>query len=187
MSILDRRDFLKIAPAAAGIAAGALTAQAQSQQSSSPAIGSARYSPIRDYPIQPRRHWDVALSDSFWKPRVATNAAVTIPFQIGKSAGTARGLSGNVLEAAILSLKTHPDPKLQAQVDAAVQQLLQKPRAGNGGFRSCGGALSDDGAAGPAGCGGQDRRRSAPRSSGSRIRRSPAANATRSTASSSIA
>jgi DUF1680 family protein len=134
MSILDRRDFLKIAPAAAGMAAGALTAHAQSQPSSSPAIGSARYSPIRDYPIQPRRHWDVVLNDGFWKPRIATNAAVTIPFQIGKSAGTARGLSGNVLEAAILSLKTHPDPKLQAQVDAAVQQLLQKPRAGNGGF-----------------------------------------------------
>ncbi len=138
MSTFDRRAFLKIAPTAAGVAARALTAEGQSQAPSppspSPTIGSARYTPVRDYPIQPKRHWEVALTDRFWKPRVATNAVVTIPFQIGKSAGTARGLSGNVLEAAILSLKTHPDPKLQAQVDAAVQQLLQKPRTGNGGF-----------------------------------------------------
>ncbi len=34
----------------------------------------------------------------------------------------------------MLSLKTFPDAKLQAQVDAAVAQLQQKPRAGNGGF-----------------------------------------------------
>jgi uncharacterized protein len=135
MYTFDRRDFLKIAPAAAGVAAGAFTARAQSRPSpSSPVIGSARYTPVRDYPIQPRRHWDVALADRFWKPRIATNAAVTIPFQIGKAAGAARGLSGNTLEAAILSLKTHPDPKLQAQVDAAVQQQLQRPRPGNGGF-----------------------------------------------------
>ncbi len=138
MPTFDRRDFLRIAPAAAGIAARALTAEAQSTPASrpspSPTIGSARYTPVQDYPIQPRKHWEVALADRFWKPRIATNAAVTIPFQIGKSAGSARGLSGNVLEAAILSLKTHPDPRLQAQVEAAVQQLLQKPRAGNGGF-----------------------------------------------------
>ena len=134
MPTFDRREFLTIAPAAAGIAATALKANAQTKPASKPAptIGSAKYTPIQDYPIQPKRHWDVALSDRFWKPRIATNANVTIPFQIAKPAG--RGLTGNTLEAAMLSLKTHPDPKLQAQVDAAVQQLLQKPRAGNGGF-----------------------------------------------------
>ena len=136
MLTFDRRDFLKAVPAAAGMTATALTAQAQSRPTSksspSPTIGSAKYTPVQDYPIQPKRHWDVALSDRFWKPRIATNADVTIPFQIGKPTG--RGLTGNTLEAAMLSLKTHPDPKLQAQVDAAVQQLLQKPRAGNGGF-----------------------------------------------------
>ena len=74
-----------------------------------PAIGSAKYTPVRDYPIQPKRPWDVTLTDTFWKPRMATNAQVTIPFQIEKAGGTARGLSGNVLEAAMLSLKTFPD------------------------------------------------------------------------------
>ena len=136
MPEFDRRDFLRIAPAAAGIAATALSANAQTKPASKPApsptIGSAKYTPVQDYPIQPKRHWEVALSDRFWKPRIATNASVTIPFQIGKPTG--RGLTGNTLEAAMLSLKTHPDPKLQAQVDAAVRQLLQKPRAGNGGF-----------------------------------------------------
>src|SRR5262245_60380373 len=111
MSTFDRRDFLKIAPAAAGIAATALTAPAQTKPkpSTAPTIGSAKYTPVQDYPIQPKRHWDVVLSDRFWRPRIATNANVTIPFQIGKSTG--RGLTGNTLEAAMLSLKTHPDPK----------------------------------------------------------------------------
>jgi DUF1680 family protein len=134
MSRLARRDFLKAAPAVAGVAAGALNAHAPivaQPAAPRPVIGAAKYAPVRDYPIQPQRHWDVTLTDRFWTPRLATNAAVTIPFQIEKSAGAPRG---NVLEAAMLSLKTHPDPKLQAQVDAAVQQLRQKPRPGNGGF-----------------------------------------------------
>ncbi len=136
MNKIARRDFLKVAPAAAGVAVSAMGGQASPtpRAATAPAIGSARYTPVRDYPIQPKRPWDVTLTDTFWKPRMATNAQVTIPFQIQKAGGTARGLSGNVLEAAMLSLKTFPDPKLQAQVDAAAAQLQQKPRAGNGGF-----------------------------------------------------
>ena len=135
MNKIARRDFLKVAPAAAGVAVSAMRRRP-------PGLGplrrrrsaASKYTPVRDYPIQPKRPWDVTLTDTFWKPRMATNAQVTIPFQIEKAGGTARGLSGNVLEAAILSLKTHPDPQLQAQVDAPCAQLQQKPRAGNGGF-----------------------------------------------------
>jgi DUF1680 family protein len=136
MNKIARRDFLKAAPAAAGVAVSAMSGQspARPRAATPPAIGSARYTPVRDYPIQPKRPWDVTLTDTFWKPRMATNAQVTIPFQIEKAGGTARGLSGNVLEAAMLSLKTFPDARLEAQVDAAVTQLQQKPRAGNGGF-----------------------------------------------------
>jgi DUF1680 family protein len=139
MSTMARREFLKVVPAAAGVAASGVGMPAQqtnAANTTAPTIGSARYTPVRDYPIQPKRHWEVTLTDRFWKPRVATNASVTIPFQIEKSAGTARGLSGNVLEAAMLSLKMHPDPALQKQVDAAVQQLFAKPRAGNSGFEA---------------------------------------------------
>jgi DUF1680 family protein len=134
MSRLARREFLKAAPAVAGAAAGALNASARGTAQTPgrrPAIGAAKYAPVTDYPIQPKRHWEVTLTDRFWRPRVATNAAVTIPFQIAKSAA---GPRGNLLEAAMLSLKTHPDAKLQAQVDAAVRQLRDKPRPGNGGF-----------------------------------------------------
>ena len=59
---------------------------------------------------------------------------MTIPFEVEKRGTEGRGFGGNVLEAAILSLKTHPNPALQAQVDARVQALRQSPGTGNGGF-----------------------------------------------------
>jgi DUF1680 family protein len=137
MSTMARRDFLKTVPAAAGVAAATVgTGAQQTAKTPAPTISSAHYTPVRDYPIQPTRHWDVTLTDRFWKPRVATNATVTIPFQIEKAASSARGLSGNVLEAAMLSLKAHPDPAMQKQVEAAVQHLLTKPRPGNNGFEA---------------------------------------------------
>src|SRR5262245_22944623 len=123
MSRLARRDFLKATPAAAGFAA--LTARTTARQRPAPAppearISSVHYTPRQDYPTQPQPYWDVRLTDRFWKPRIDINAAVTIPFQIEKVAGTAREINGNVLEAAMLSLRTHPDPRLQATVEAAV-------------------------------------------------------------------
>ncbi len=159
---IARRDFLKAAPAAAVLAystradhlmsptpniAPASVEQATTSPSapsrSKPAdvrIGSTRYTPVEDYPIRPNSFSEVKLSDTFWKPKVATNATATIPFEVKKFAdgGFGRGLNGGVLEAAILSLRTHPDPQLQAQVDARIQSLLQSDggaaRVGNGGF-----------------------------------------------------
>ena len=57
---------------------------------------------------------------------------MTIPLLAARNDG--RGLNGNVLEAAILSLQTHPDPKLQALVDARVAALTSQPARGNRGF-----------------------------------------------------
>ena len=45
-----------------------------------------------------------------------------------------RGLEGNVVEAAIRSLQTRPDPALQHQVDARVAQLASRQPRGNSGF-----------------------------------------------------
>src|SRR5207245_1411898 len=45
-----------------------------------------------------------------------------------------RALSGGVLEAAILSLRTHPDPKLEAGIDARIQEIRNAPARGNSGF-----------------------------------------------------
>jgi DUF1680 family protein len=61
---------------------------------------------------------------------------VTIPFELRKlnPEGARLGFNANVLEAAILSLETHPDPQLQAQVDTQIEALKQSPYAGNTGF-----------------------------------------------------
>jgi DUF1680 family protein len=137
MSRVARRDFLKTVPAAAGayLAGSAVVdAEVQTKAPSRPAdvrLSGTTYRPVPDYPIRPKPYFEVKLTDAFWKPKVATNAEVTIPFEMQKAGEAGRGLSRNVLEAAMLSLKTHPDPQLQAQVDARVRQLAEAQTAGN--------------------------------------------------------
>ena len=134
MKRIPRRAFLKTVPAAAGLA---LTARQSSgtepsRKAADVRIGSVAYQPARDYPIRPTRHSEVRLTDRFWKPKVDTNAAVTIPFQVRSMTERNREFGGNVLEAAILSLETHPDRDLQTQVDARVRALKDAPARGNG-------------------------------------------------------
>jgi uncharacterized protein len=134
---IARREFLKTASAAAGAfayAAGHPLAEAQAPRPGDTRLSGTPYTPIPDYPIRPVRHSAVRLTDTFWQPKVATNATVTIPFEVQKLTENGRTLSGNVLEAAILSLEARPDPVLQAQVDAAVQAMLARPGGGNNGF-----------------------------------------------------
>ena len=124
---VPRRDFLKTAQAAAGMLAYATQGRA---------AANAAYTPVADYPIQPKRYSEVEIRDAFWKPKITTNAEVTIPFEVQKltESGSGRGFGGGVLEAAILSLQTHPDAKLQAQVDATIQTMKQTAGRGNSGF-----------------------------------------------------
>ena len=138
---VPRREFLKSASIAAGAAALAATVRDADAQTRPPAkavrISSEPYTPVRDYPIRGVRYSDVTLTDAFWKPKVDLNAAVTIPQEVKKRTGSGqggRGFGGNVLEAAMLSLRTHPDPTLKALVDQRVAQLRQSPGTGNGGF-----------------------------------------------------
>jgi len=136
MSRVARRDFLKTVPAAAGVnlAGGAVIDAAAQTKAPRPAdvrLSGTAYQPVPDYPIRPKPYFEVKLTDAFWKPKVATNAEVTIPFEMQKAGETGRGLSRNVLEAAMLSLKTHPDPQLQAQVEARVRQLTEAQTGGN--------------------------------------------------------
>src|SRR5262245_37584232 len=133
---VDRRQFLKTIPTVSGALASVSpwsrrTASAQPVQVR---ISSVPYRPIDDYPIKPKRFSEVRLTDGFWKPKVATNAAVTIPFEVQKLSEIGREFRGNVLEAAIMSLRTHPNPTLQAQVDGAIQAIVARPGDGNGGF-----------------------------------------------------
>jgi uncharacterized protein len=138
MGNVARRDFLKAAPAAAGMAAlvgGAHTEQpTHTPVTGQPRISGVTYSPQVDYPIRPKRHSEVTITDSFWKPKIDTNAAVTIPFEVQKLGELERDFRGNVLEAAILSLETHPNAQLQAQVESRVRRMTEEPPRGNGDF-----------------------------------------------------
>jgi DUF1680 family protein len=133
-----RRDFLKTASAAAGavgagIDVGAGAAAKQSTPSRDVRISSVDYTPS-DYPIKAQPYDAVRLTDDFWQPKVATNARITIPFEVEKLSALDEGFRGNVLEAAILSLKTHPNAELRARVDARIAQLATQHARGNTGF-----------------------------------------------------
>jgi uncharacterized protein len=138
---IARREFLKTAPVGVATYVAAASAgiePAEPRREADPTIGAAAYTSVVDYPIQPKRCSEVTITDSFWKQKITTNAEVTIPLEVQKLAATPRGLTGNVLEAAILSLATHPNPALQAQVDARVRATAEAPQGGgndgNSGF-----------------------------------------------------
>src|SRR5262245_49217060 len=129
MDHLNRRDFLKTASVVSGVLASAGV---------KPDLAAAAVAPVAaaDYPIQPRAFSEVTLTDAFWKPKVATNATVTIPFEVQKETERGRPLSGNVLEAAMQSLRTYPDPALQAKVDEVVHAIATRPPRGDEGFEA---------------------------------------------------
>src|SRR5580658_7501739 len=114
---IPRRAFLTTASLAAGMLADAAPYSAPTKASDVPISGTP-YDPVADYPMRAKRHAEVILKDAFWRPRVDLTARVTSPFEVQKlnPEGARMGFNGNVLEAAILSLETHPDPQLQAQV-----------------------------------------------------------------------
>src|SRR5215470_3872708 len=130
---IDRRGFLKAAPAASAAAYSCLFARMDGQ-TSKPAgvrIGTASYTPAGDYPIRPKRGADVRIKDRFWGPKVRTNAEVTIPFEVEKFEQADREFGVNVLEAAITSLQRHPDPALEAQVARQIRVLASQVWRGN--------------------------------------------------------
>jgi DUF1680 family protein len=139
---MGRREFLRTAGTVAGAVAttGAIpVARTQTKAPAAPPaevhISSQPYTPA-DYPIRPTPFYDVTLTDAFWKPRVTTNATVTIPFEVRKLTEGGRNLNGNVLEAAMMSLRTHPDPALQTVVDASVKAMIARPERGNNDFEA---------------------------------------------------
>jgi len=86
----------------------------------------------RSYPIQPKRFHEVTLKDSFWRPKMRRNAEVTIPFEIQKFQERQSAFGNNVLQAAIYSLQTYPDAKLQAQVESALKSMRFEDESGRG-------------------------------------------------------
>ena len=100
MRAIDRRDFLKAASAVSAIVS--LGEPAASTGGADVRISAQTYTPVPDYPIRPKRHAGVTLSDSFWKPKVDLNASVTIPVEIRKLAETPNDTRMSLRDEALL-------------------------------------------------------------------------------------
>ena len=138
---MHRREFLRAGTAAAGILAAAGRGTAAGDASGGQAgisLSGTAYTPNPDYPRQAKPFSEITLKDSFWKPKIRTNAEITIPFEFQKAAETGRPVGNNVLEAAIYSLRSRPDAGLQSQVDARIREIKSaqegKPANSNGLF-----------------------------------------------------
>ena len=130
---VTRRGFLLAAQAGASLVA---YGDSPKRKAADVSISATPYTPIADYPIQPKFYSDVRITDAFWKPKIDTNARVTIPFEMRKLAQSesARAFGGGILEASIFSLKTHPDARLQAAVDGRIAAAKQARWSGNAMF-----------------------------------------------------
>jgi hypothetical protein len=106
------------------------------------AVAGAPPPPLQDYPIKAVPLTAVTVTGGFWAPKIATNRTVSIPHIIEQNERTGRianflkaahQLNGayqgqryndtdvyKVIEAASYSLAAHPDPALDAQVDALI-------------------------------------------------------------------
>ena len=104
------------------------------------AMSQSRYAQLHPVPLEA-----VRLEDAFWAPRLAVNRAVTLPSQLRQCEETGRidnfrrasgkkqidfqGIYFNDsdvykwVEAAAFSLSTHPDSKLEADLDEVVAEI----------------------------------------------------------------
>lgn len=96
------------------------------------------------YRLEPVPFTSVHVADAFWSPRLETNRTVTIPFAFEQCEATGRlanfdraaGAPGEhegfffndsdvykVIEGAAYSLAIHPDPELDAYLDALIERI----------------------------------------------------------------
>src|ERR1700694_2026847 len=113
---LRRRDFLKAAQAGGmfAFAAEAGAATSKPKAKASDVVLSGSYTPVQDYPIQPKRYSEVKIKDAFWKPKITTNAEVTIPFEVQKltDSGSKKRFSGGGFVAGFFFLPKHSGSQL---------------------------------------------------------------------------
>jgi DUF1680 family protein len=134
---VHRRDFIKSVSAAAGtVLCGSRASDASPNEHLSlrevavvPILSAGTYTP-RAYPIEAKPFTEVALNDTFWRPKMARNASVTIPFEIQKFQENEKPFANNVVEAAIYSLQTYPDAELKEQVARAIRETKSRYASG---------------------------------------------------------
>lgn len=101
-------------------------------------------------PLTPLTFTQVRLTDDFWKPRIDINRAVTLPREYELCETTGRVAAWDLtwqpgqpnpphifwdsdiakwIEAASYSLATHPDPTLEAQLDALIARIASAQAA----------------------------------------------------------
>ena len=135
---VNRRDFLKAASAASGaLAAISPTRANPSTAAARPKIADVAFVPA-DYPIAPTRYSDVVLEDAFWKPKIDATRRSRSRSNSRSWPATARGLSGNVLEAAILlaadASRCQRCRRRSTRALRRSRDAVRTPRDGNGGF-----------------------------------------------------
>ncbi len=99
----------------------------------------------KDYPVKPVPFTRVRVQDDFWRPRLETNRAVTIPYDFRKCEETGRidnfskagklmegefkGIRFDdsdvfkIIEGAAYSLALHPDPWLESYLDRLIAKI----------------------------------------------------------------
>lgn len=108
-------------------------------------IGARSTAPKADYPAKPVPFTKVKVADSFWRPRIETNRAETLPFLFKKNEETGRldnfAIAGGLMngryrgeryndtdvykpiEGASYSLMVHPDPELDKALDSVISKI----------------------------------------------------------------
>jgi DUF1680 family protein len=106
---------------------------------------------MTQYPFRPIPFTQVKIQDTFWLPRIETTRQVTIPYDFqmceqtgrienfvkaaGKLPGPHTGLHFNdsdvykIIEGAAYSLQVHPDPELEAYIDAVIEKIASAQEA----------------------------------------------------------
>ena len=144
MGTIARRDFLKAASVAAACA-GAARRGGEARARGDVRIAGRRIPPIQEYPIRPKPHSRSRSPTGSGSRRSRPTRRSRSRSRSRKLSETERGFAGNVLEAAMLSLKTHPDPACTRRSRRASKRSRdRKARArrgarasaarGNGGF-----------------------------------------------------
>jgi uncharacterized protein len=84
--------------------------------------------PSRDYPAQAVPFTRVRITDAFWAPKIEANRRISIPSILSESEKRGELLevepTFKTVEGAAYTLMTHPDPALEARLDAILDRII---------------------------------------------------------------